>query len=64
MWCLGTWFSGGLGRDRLVVGLDDLKALFQLKQFYDYSFLLVRVSYPKWDAQRWMLRQGREDGRG
>ncbi|KAK4828511.1 hypothetical protein QYF61_026782 [Mycteria americana] len=25
MWCLGTWFSGGLGSVRLTVGLDDLK---------------------------------------
>ncbi|KAK4815132.1 hypothetical protein QYF61_017573, partial [Mycteria americana] len=35
MWCLGTWFSGGLGSARLTVGLDDLKGLFQSKQFYD-----------------------------
>ena len=35
MWCLGTWFSGGLGSARLKVGLDDLKGLFQPKQFYD-----------------------------
>ncbi|KAK4826700.1 hypothetical protein QYF61_010709, partial [Mycteria americana] len=26
MWCLGTWFSGGLGSARLTVGLDYLKA--------------------------------------
>lgn len=26
-------------------------------------FLLVCVSYPKWDAQGWMLGRGREDGR-
>ncbi|KAK4829740.1 hypothetical protein QYF61_006449, partial [Mycteria americana] len=25
MWCLGTWFSGGLGSARLTTGLDDLK---------------------------------------
>ena len=41
-WHLGTWFSGGLGSLRLTVGLDDLKALFQPKRFYDpmipYSF--------------------------
>ena len=30
MWCLGTWFSGGLGSVRLTVGLD-LKGLFQPK---------------------------------
>ena len=35
MWCLGTWLSGGLGSVRLTVGLDDLKGLFQPKQFYD-----------------------------
>jgi len=28
-WHLGTWFSGHSG-DGLVVGLDDLRALFQL----------------------------------
>jgi len=26
---LGTWFSGGLGSVRLMVGLEDLKGLFQ-----------------------------------
>jgi len=35
MWCLGTWFSGGLGSVRLMVGLSDLKVLFQPKWFYD-----------------------------
>ena len=34
MWCLGTWFSGGLGSVGLTVGLDDVKGLFQPKQFY------------------------------
>jgi len=28
---LGTWFSGGLGSVRLMVGLDDLKGVFQPK---------------------------------
>ena len=35
MWHLGTWFSGGLGSVRFMVGLDDLKGLFQPKRFYD-----------------------------
>ena len=35
MWCLGTWFSGGLGSVRFTVGLDDLKGLFQPKRFCD-----------------------------
>jgi len=35
MWCLGTWFSGGLGSARWTVGLDDLTGLFQPKWFYD-----------------------------
>ena len=30
-WRLGTWFSGGLGSVRFMVGLDDLKGLFQPK---------------------------------
>ena len=35
MWHLGTWFGGGLGSVTLVVGLHDLKGLFQPKWFYD-----------------------------
>jgi len=35
MWCVGTWFSGGLGSTRLMVGLGDLKDLLQSKYFYD-----------------------------
>ena len=35
MWCLGTWFSGGLGSLRFMVGLNDVKDLFQPKRFYD-----------------------------
>lgn len=31
--CLGTGFSGGFGGLRFVVGLDDLKGLFQSKTF-------------------------------
>ena len=30
-WRLGTWFSGGLGSVCFMVGLDDLKGLFQPK---------------------------------
>lgn len=35
MWHLGTWFSGGFGSVTLVVGLGDLKGLFQPKCLYD-----------------------------
>jgi len=28
-WYLGTWFSGGLGTVRFMVGLNDLRSLFQ-----------------------------------
>jgi len=35
MWHLRTWFSDRLGSARLMVGLDDLEGLFQLKRFYD-----------------------------
>ena len=31
LWHLGTWFSGGLGSDRLKVGFNGLKGLFQPK---------------------------------
>ena len=27
MWCLGTWFSGGLGSVRFMVGLDVFSSL-------------------------------------
>lgn len=37
MWCLRTWFSCGPGSVRLLVGLDDLKGLFQPKRFYVIS---------------------------
>lgn len=35
MWCLGIWFSHGLGSIRFTVGLADLKGSFQPKQIYD-----------------------------
>lgn len=41
MWCLGSWFTGGLGRTKLTVGSDDLKALLECKQFYDSVTQLV-----------------------
>jgi len=34
MQSLGTWFSGGIGSVRLMVGLD-LEGLLQPKWFYD-----------------------------
>jgi len=34
MWCLGTWFTGGLSSVRLMVRLDDFKGPFQPKYFY------------------------------
>ena len=44
MWHLGTWFSGGLGSVRFMVGLDDLKGLFQSKWFYDSKGLGTRIA--------------------
>jgi len=35
----GTWFSVGLGSAGLMVGIDDVKGLFQPKQFYDSMIL-------------------------
>jgi len=40
VWCLATWFSGGLGSARLMIRLD-LKGLFQPKRFYDSLSLPV-----------------------
>jgi len=42
MWCLGTRWSGGLGRLRLTVGLHDLKGLLQPKRFH-HSRMLGRM---------------------
>ena len=41
MWSLGTWFSGGLGSVRLMIGLN-LKGTFQHKWFYDSKILKCR----------------------
>ena len=38
---LGTWFSGGLGSIRLMVGLDELMALIQPKGFYGSMILYL-----------------------
>lgn len=40
MWLLETWFSSGLGSGGLVVGLNNLKGLFQSKQIYDKTATL------------------------
>ncbi|KAK4832575.1 hypothetical protein QYF61_024366 [Mycteria americana] len=42
MRCLGTWCTGGLGNVRLMVGLDDLKGLFQPIQFCEGVFSQIR----------------------
>lgn len=34
MWCLWTWFTGGLDSAGLTDGLDDIEGLLQPKQFY------------------------------
>jgi len=36
-----TWFSGGLGSVRFMVGLGDLKGLFQPKRFCDSMILII-----------------------
>lgn len=41
MWHLGRQFSGRLGSVKLVVGLDGLKGLFQLKSFYNSMILPI-----------------------
>lgn len=35
MLCLETWFRGEIGSARLTTGLNDLKGLFQAKEFSD-----------------------------
>jgi len=44
MWCLGSWFSGGLGSVRLALGLNDLEGLFQRKQYYDSMILTIIIT--------------------
>jgi len=44
MWHFGTWLSGGLGSVRFMVGLNDLKSLFQTKLFYDSMNINLHVS--------------------
>lgn len=52
MWCLETCFSGGLDSVRLTIGLNDLKNLFQPKQFYDSvkTILCPRGLHSYWCA--------------
>lgn len=42
MWCLKTWFRGGLDSGRFVIGLNDLEGHFKSKWFYDS--MIGRVS--------------------
>lgn len=39
MYRYGAWFNGGLGSARLKVGFNDLKGLFQPRQFYRFMIL-------------------------
>lgn len=41
---LGTWFRHGLGTAGLIVGLMDLKGLFQLKLSCDFHYSLVGIA--------------------
>ncbi|KAK4818318.1 LOW QUALITY PROTEIN: hypothetical protein QYF61_010780, partial [Mycteria americana] len=43
MRCLGTSYSGGLGSVRFMVGLDDLKGLFQPIRFCDSDSVIVSL---------------------
>lgn len=40
IWYLGTWISDGFGTPGRMVGLDDLRGLFQPRQYSDF---LTRV---------------------
>lgn len=35
MWCLGTWFSDGLGNNEMNVGLDDLRGILEPQLLYE-----------------------------
>ena len=56
MWHLGTWFTGGLGRVKFVLGLDDLKSLFQLKWLCDSTilwFVTLGLLFPLQSPNEW-----------
>lgn len=44
MWHLRIWFSGGLGRAGVTVGLDDLEGLFQSK-FFCVSVIKISLGF-------------------
>jgi len=53
-WHFRTWFSGWLGSVRFMVRLNDLRGLFQPKQFYDFKQKQLRGepgSHHKLDLQ-------------
>lgn len=41
--CLGTWLSAGHGGLRFMLGLDDLKGLFQSKRFWFSETSLAEI---------------------
>jgi len=43
MGSLGTWFSGGIGSARLMVGPNDPEVLLQPKRLYDSMILCMAV---------------------
>jgi len=62
MWHLGTWLSGGLGSVRLMIGINDLKDIFQPKWFYDSMVLFSPLCYKHFsdnaDCQNCLWRFG------
>lgn len=38
---LGTWFSGGLHSAGFTVGLNDFRAFFQLKRYFDSIIISI-----------------------
>lgn len=49
---LGSWFSGGLGSSRLMVGLDELGGFFQHKLLYNPTSTTVKMDFPQLQVSR------------
>lgn len=46
MWHMGTWVNGGLGSAGSLVGLDNLRGVFQNKLFYNSTLAVLYCNKP------------------
>lgn len=55
---LNSWFSGGLGNSRLMVGLDELGGFFQHKWLYNTTAATLKMYFPQLQLTREALWLG------